>query len=51
MFLIRNNQPEPSGPPGTAARMVKLPADWQSVVGYYEAAAPEQLAARRVAGP
>ena len=44
MFLIQNNQPEPSGPPGTAARMVKLPVDWQSIVGYYEANAPERLA-------
>lgn len=43
MFLIRSNQPEPSGPPGTAARMVKLPVDWQSVLDYYEAAAPQQL--------
>ena len=45
MFLIQNNQPEPSGPPGTAGRMVRLPLDWQSIVGYYEANAPEQLAA------
>ena len=44
MFLIQNNQPEPSGPPGTAGRMVKLPLDWQSIVGYYEANAPERLA-------
>ena len=29
---------------GTAGRMVKLPVDWQSIVGYYEANAPEQLA-------
>ena len=43
MFLLRNNQLEPSGPPGTAARIVKLPPDWQSVLGYYEAAAPRQL--------
>jgi hypothetical protein len=44
MFLILSNQPEPSGPPGTAGRMVKLPADWQSIVEYYEANAPGQLA-------
>ena len=43
MFLIQNNQAEPSGPPGTAGRMVKLPLDWQSIVGYYEANAPERL--------
>jgi hypothetical protein len=45
MFLILNNQPEPSGPPGTAARIVRLPPDWLSIVGYYEANAPEHLAA------
>jgi hypothetical protein len=44
MFLIQNNQPEPIGPPGTAARMVRLPSDWQSIIGYYEANAPEHLA-------
>jgi len=43
MFLIQSNQPEPSGPPGTAARIVSLPPDWQSIVSYYEASAPEQL--------
>lgn len=43
MFLIRSNQPEPSGPPGTAARMVGLPPDWQSIVRFYEANAPEHL--------
>jgi hypothetical protein len=45
MFLIQNNQPEPSGPPGTAARIVRLPPDWLSIVEYYEASAPEHLAA------
>jgi len=45
MFLIQNNQPEPNGPPGTAARIVRLPPDWLSIVGYYEANAPEHLAA------
>jgi hypothetical protein len=44
MFLIQNSQPEPSGPPGTAARMVSLPPDWESMVSYYEANAPERLA-------
>ena len=45
MFLIRNKQPEPAGPPGTAARMVLLPPDWQAIVRYYEANAPERLPA------
>jgi hypothetical protein len=44
MFLIQSNQPEPSGPPGTAARMVRLPPEWQSIIAYYEANAPEHLA-------
>jgi hypothetical protein len=44
MFLIQSNQPEPRGPPGTAARIVRLPPDWQSIVGYYEANASETLA-------
>jgi hypothetical protein len=43
MFLIQNSQPEPSGPPGTAARMVRLSPDWDSIVAYYEANAPERL--------
>ena len=43
MFLIQQNQPEPIGPPGTAARMVTLPPDWQAIVSYYEANAPERL--------
>src|SRR4249919_3739114 len=43
MFLIKNLQPEPTGPPGTAARMVQLPPDWQAVARYYEATAPERL--------
>ncbi|MGH9310684.1 MAG: FG-GAP repeat domain-containing protein [Vicinamibacterales bacterium] len=45
MFLIRSNQPEPSGPRGTAARLVRLPAAWSSIVRYYEANAPDMLAA------
>jgi hypothetical protein len=44
MFLIQINQPEPTGPPGTSARLVRLPADWQSIARYYEVNAPEQLA-------
>jgi len=45
MFLIKNLQPEPTGPPGTAARMVLLPPDWQAIVRYYEATAPDRLPA------
>jgi FG-GAP-like repeat len=45
MFLIQNNQPEPRGPAGTAARLVRLPPDWQSIVAYYEANAPASLPA------
>ena len=40
MFAIRTELPEPRGPQGTAARMIKLPADWQVIVAYYEANAP-----------
>ena len=43
MFLIETSQPEPSGPPGTAARMVLLPPDWQAIVRSYEATAPNRL--------
>jgi hypothetical protein len=43
MLLIKNGQPEPAGPRGTAARMVSLPVEWQAIVKYYEARAPEQL--------
>src|SRR5215208_6746017 len=45
MTLIRENQPEPTGPTGTAARMVTLPPDMQRVLRYYIAAAPEHLPA------
>jgi hypothetical protein len=45
MFLMRNNQPEPAGPPGTAARLVMLPPDWQAIAAYYEGQAPERLPA------
>jgi VCBS repeat protein len=44
MFLLKSGQPEPPGPRGTAARIVNLPAGWQSTVKYYEARAPERLA-------
>ncbi len=44
MYLIQTGQPEPSGPPGTAARMVRLPPQWQSIASYYEANAPVRLA-------
>jgi len=43
MLLIRNGQPEPTGPRGTAARIVSLPVEWQAIVKYYEARAPEKL--------
>ena len=45
MTLIRENQPEPTGPPGTAARMISLPPDMQRVLRYYVATAPGQLPA------
>ncbi len=45
MFLIKNKQPEPAGPPGTAARMVLLPPDWQAIVSYFESQAPDHLPA------
>ena len=44
MFLIKSGQPEPTGPRGTAARIVSLPVEWQSILKYYEARAPERLA-------
>ena len=43
MLLIKNGQPAPAGPRGTAARIVRLPADWQSILKYYEGRAPERL--------
>ena len=43
MLLIKNGQPEPTGPRGTAARIVSLPVEWQAIVKYYEARAPEKL--------
>jgi hypothetical protein len=45
MFLIQNKQPEPGSTPGTAARMVALPADWQAIVRYYEALSPARFPA------
>ena len=48
MFLIQQNQPEPIGPPGTAARMVTLPPDWQSIVGVLRS---ERARAAAPAGP
>jgi hypothetical protein len=44
MWLIVQNQPEPLVH-GVAARTVSLPPDWQSIVEYYESAAPQTLAA------
>jgi hypothetical protein len=43
MFAIRSNLPEPRGPQGTAARLVRLPEDWQAIAAYYDANAPERL--------
>jgi FG-GAP-like repeat len=45
MTLIREGQPEPQGPPGTAARMIRLPGDMQRVLRYYLAQAPDALPA------
>jgi FG-GAP-like repeat len=45
MSLIRSNLPQPSGPMGTAARMIVLPPDFARVLRYYQANAPEKLAA------
>ena len=43
MALIRDNQPEPAGPPGTAARLVQLPPDFARALRYYMQEAPESL--------
>ncbi len=43
MSLIRGNLPQPSGPIGTAARMIVLPPDYARVLRYYQAAAPQKL--------
>jgi hypothetical protein len=43
MALIRSNQPQPAGPPGTSGRVVKLPDDLDRVLRYYERQAPEKL--------
>jgi hypothetical protein len=45
MALIRGNQPQPAGPPGTSARTVRLPDDLDRVLRYYERLAPEKLPA------
>src|SRR6478672_5258282 len=45
MALIRSNQPQPAGPPGTSGRVVKLPDDLDRVLRYYERQAPEKLPA------
>jgi hypothetical protein len=45
MSRIRSNQPQPAGPPGTSARLVVLPQDFDRVLQYYEARAPEALPA------
>jgi hypothetical protein len=45
MSLIRSNLPQPTGPMGTAARMMVLPPDFARVLRYYEATAPAKLPA------
>jgi hypothetical protein len=42
MWLILNKLPEPTAQ-GAAARAVTFPPDWETVVRYYEANAPESL--------
>src|SRR5262245_16477779 len=42
MALIRSNLRQPTGPPGTSARVVKLPDDLDRVLRYYEKLAPEK---------
>jgi hypothetical protein len=51
MALIRSNQPQPTGPPGTSGRVVKLPDDLDRVLRYYERQAPEKLPAPDVWPP
>jgi len=51
MALIRGNQPQPAGPPGTSGRIVKLPDDLDRVLRYYERQAPETLPAPDVWQP
>jgi hypothetical protein len=43
MFAILSGLPAPRGPHGTAARLVRLPADWLAIAAFYEAHAPEFL--------
>ena len=43
MSLIRSNQPQPTGPIGTTARMVLLPEDFSRALAWYERMAPAHL--------
>jgi hypothetical protein len=43
MFLISQGQPEPTGPTGTAGRLVQLPPEMQRVLRFYMANAPAAL--------
>jgi hypothetical protein len=43
MELFRTGRPVPVGPPGTIARLVKLPEDMQRVLRFYTSRAPRAL--------
>lgn len=43
MTLIMQGKPEPTGPPGTAARITPLPPEVRRVARFYEQRAPERL--------
>ncbi len=44
MFLLSLDKPAPViGPPGSIAKAVKMRPDWDAIVRYYEARAPQQL--------
>ena len=45
MALIRDNLPQPSGPAGTAGRMIVLTPDFERILRFYEHRAPERLPA------
>jgi hypothetical protein len=45
MSLIRSGSYDPIGPPGTRARMTRVPAEWQGVLQFYLAHSPDRLPA------